>query len=77
MYQKITQIDLILYYYNETQLTESVLIQKGIDSDPEVRNCFELIKHSDRMLNELLERPSRHCLEELLNYSRSLIAEKE
>lgn len=71
MHQKTTLDELILYYYNETQLTENVLIQKDIDLDEDTAETFEDIKQAASLLDELLEKPSLRCTENILKYSRA------
>jgi hypothetical protein len=70
MHQKSTLDELILYYYNETQLTENVLIQNDIDHNEETAAMFEDIKKAASLMNELLEKPSPRCKESILSYSR-------
>lgn len=70
MERKCTTDDLILYLYNETPLTDTVLIQRDIDTDAETAADFEDLKAAQHMLNALLERPSNACLRSVLRYSR-------
>lgn len=70
MHQITTLNKLIHYFYNETQLTENVLIQKDIDHNQEIAETFEDIKRAAFLLDELLERPSDRCAENILKYSR-------
>jgi len=74
MEKKCTTDDLILYLYNETPITETVLIQQDIDTDAETATAFEDLKAAQRMLNALLERPSNACFRSILRYSRGLDA---
>ncbi len=71
MHQKSTLDKLILYFYNETQLTENVLIQKDIDYNEETAETFEDIKHAAILMDELLEKPSARCAGNILKYSRA------
>ena len=71
MHQKSTLDELILYYYNETQLTENVLIQKDIDHNEDTAETFEDIKQAASMLDQLLEKPSARCANNILKYSRA------
>lgn len=71
MHQKSTLDELILYFYNETQLTENVLIQKDIDHNEETAETFADIKHAAILMDELLEKPSSRCAENILKYSRA------
>lgn len=65
-----TSKNLILYLYNETRMTDSVLIQRSIDYDPEVEEEFENIKQAAKLLDRSLTRPSKDCIERILSYSR-------
>ncbi|MBL0342471.1 MAG: hypothetical protein IPP71_17155 [Bacteroidetes bacterium] len=60
---------LILYLYNETGLTESVLTQNKIDTDPEVETEFDNIKRAFRYVDKALMNPSPKCLSNILEYS--------
>ncbi len=71
MHQKTTLDELILYFYNETQLTENVLIQKDIDCNEVTAETFEDIKQAAIMLDELLEKPTSRCADNILKYSRA------
>jgi len=71
MHQKSTLDELILYFYNETQLTENVLIQKDIDCNEETAETYEDIKQAASMLDELLEKPSARCAENILRYPKA------
>ncbi|MEP7171769.1 MAG: hypothetical protein ABI855_20515 [Bacteroidota bacterium] len=62
--------DLLLYLYNETKMTESVLIQKAIDYDAETEGEFEDLKTAVAYLDKLLETPSKKCIENILKYSK-------
>ena len=70
MNKKFTLNDLLLYLYNETHLTESVLIQKAIDYDAETEEEFEDLKSAVAYLDKLLEKPSQKCIENILKYSK-------
>ncbi len=64
-----TTNDLILYLYNETPLTETVLIQKDIDTDPATEAEFESLKKAQHLLDCMLERPANSCLRSIMRYS--------
>jgi hypothetical protein len=70
MHKKFTPNDLLLYLYNETKMTESVLIQKAIDYDCETEEEFEDLKATVKQLDKLLETPSKHCVDNILKYSK-------
>lgn len=58
--------DLILYAYNETELTESVLIQQSIDGDPLVENEYQEIVASINVLDKVLLEPDRETMDRLM-----------
>ena len=60
---------LILYLFNETALTETVIIQKSIDYDPEVEVEFENIKSAMEMIDKTLMDPSRASVQKIMNYA--------
>lgn len=66
-----TTLELLLYLYNETKMTESVLIQKAIDNDPETEEEFEEIKAALSYLDSILLSPSKKSVDNILNYSRA------
>jgi hypothetical protein len=68
-----TTENLILYYYNETPLAETVIIQKEIDHDPETELEFEILKSAMQKLDDLLCFPSQKCVDSILNYSRNTV----
>lgn len=70
MHRKFTPNDLLLYLYNETKMTESVLIQKAIDYDCETEEEFEELKSAVAYLDKLLEFPSEKCIDNILKYSK-------
>ncbi len=72
MQHDITQDDLILYYYNETQLIKNVLIQRAIDNDEETAYFFEAIKDAHRFLDQCLLNAPADCLRQILSKVRSV-----
>lgn len=64
-----TTENLILYLFNETGMTDSVLIQRNIDTDPEVETEFDNIKRAFRYVDKALMNPSPRCLSNILEYS--------
>lgn len=70
MNKKFTLNDLLLYLYNETKMTESVLIQKAIDFDAATEEEFEDLKSAVTYLDKLLETPSEKCIKNILKYSK-------
>lgn len=69
MSQTSTTEKLLLYYFNETEMTDSVLIQRHIDYNPEVEVQFENIKMAFGFLDSILMKPSDKCISNILNYA--------
>lgn len=69
MSENSTTEKLILYLFNETALTDSVLIQKSIDYDPEVEVEFENIKSALQMIDKTLMNPSAKTVEQIMQYA--------
>jgi hypothetical protein len=69
MSKTATTENLILYYFNETALTESVLVQREIDQDPETEAEYENMKRSFRFVDQALCDPSRKSVERILRYA--------
>lgn len=70
MSKNSTTNDLILYLYNETLLTKTVLIQQDIDHNPHTAEEFEDLKRARALLDQLLQRPSEHCIDNIMAFSR-------
>ena len=58
--------DLILYAYNETELTDTVLIQQSIDGDPLVQNEYNEIVASINILDKALLEPDQSVIDRLM-----------
>jgi len=61
---------LVLYLYNETRLTDTVLIQNAIDNDEEIAETFQDLVKARDLINETLMTPSKRSVEMILNYSK-------
>ena len=72
MYDNFTTNDFILYYFNEPEITESVLIQKKIDTCPEAETEFENIVNVMDHIDKIMIAPSASVLQKVLNYSKSI-----
>ena len=66
MNKMYSQEDLILYAYNETELTDSVLIQQSIDGDPLVEDEYQEIVASIDVLNKVLFEPDQETMDRLM-----------
>lgn len=58
--------DLILYAYNETELTDTVLIQNSIDGDPLVQDEYNEIVASINRLDKALLEPDENVMNQLM-----------
>ncbi|MFZ9943874.1 MAG: hypothetical protein ACO3O0_09710 [Bacteroidia bacterium] len=69
MDSNITNEKLILYLYNETDMLDSVLVQRQIDEDPETECAFENIKASLKLFDAALTPPSQESVNRILRYA--------
>lgn len=60
---------LVLYLFNETEMTDSVLIQRAIDTDDEVEMEFINIKRAFRYVDRALVDPSPKSVQNILRYA--------
>lgn len=60
---------LILYLFNETGMSDSVLIQRHIDNDEEVETEFTNIKRAFRFVDRALVSPSPQSVKNILQYA--------
>jgi hypothetical protein len=65
-----TTDNLILYYFNETAMAETVLVQNAIDIDVVVRDEYEEIKSTFDILDECIATPRQSSIEAIMNYSK-------
>ena len=72
MYENFTTNDFILYYFNETEITVSGMIQKKIDTCPEAETEFENIVNVMDHIDKIMIAPSASVLQKVLNYSKSI-----
>ena len=70
MNENITLNHLILYLYNETALSDSVLVQKAIDHDEEVAEEFQSLIEARDLISKSLLAPSGNSIQSILSYSR-------
>lgn len=62
---------LLLYLFNETEMTDSVMIQHDIDYNYYVAEEFKNMKESLGYLDEMLVEPSKRSVNQILDYSKS------
>lgn len=71
MVQTSTTESLILYLFNETDMIESVLIQREIDENMEVENEFEHMKSALEYLDNALINPSEASVSKIMAFATS------
>lgn len=69
MDESSTQNRLILYLFNETEMADSVLIQKEIDEDPEVECEFENLKATLMLFDNALTAPSQKSVQNVMRFA--------
>jgi len=68
---KITTLNyLVLYLYNETKMTDTVLIQNAIDTNHEIAETYQDLKDAKALINETVMTPSQKSIQTILNYSK-------
>lgn len=70
MNKNSTPIDLILYLYNETQLTQSVVTQCAIDYDPEVEEEYRQLVFVKNLLDGAVIAPRTSTVDFIKSYSQ-------
>ena len=60
---------LVLYLFNETGMSDSVLIQRDIDNDAEVEAEFTNIKRAFRFVDRALTDPSPASIRNIMRYA--------
>jgi len=69
---KISTNKLLLYVFNETEMTDSVVVQHAIDTDYYVAEEFRDITNTLNHLDSLMSAPKKSTIENIMAYSRSL-----
>ena len=72
MYLNSTTENLILYYFNETDLSDTVLTQHEIDTDPDVEDEYQSIVTTMDLIDQSLLCPSRNVVGNILEYSKTI-----
>ncbi|MBL7924225.1 MAG: hypothetical protein JNL88_08505 [Bacteroidia bacterium] len=70
MNETVTLDHLILYLYNETELSDTVMIQKAIDHDEETASEFENLVAARNLIDRTLMSPSSDSLATVLAYAK-------
>lgn len=60
---------LVLYLFNETGMTDSVIVQREIDNNEDVYQEFTSIKRAFRYVDCALADPSPECVKNILKYA--------
>lgn len=69
MNENITLNHLVLYLYNETEITESVMVQKAIDQDEEIAEEFYSMAAARDLIDQSLMHASKSSIESILSYA--------
>ncbi len=69
---KISTRKLLLYLFNETEMTDSVVIQHAIDYDYYTAEEFNEIKESFDHLDSLMCDPDQSTVRNIMAYSKSV-----
>ena len=70
MNKNSTKIDLVLYLYNETQLTQSVITQQAIDFDEEMHEEFQQLVFVKNLLDDATIAAPRATIDRIKAYSK-------
>lgn len=73
MDENSTHEQLVLYYFNETEMTDSVLVQNEIDTVEEVREEFDEIVEVFDHIDKIVMEPSVKTVNAILKYSRQAL----
>lgn len=65
--QYFTNNDLIRYYFNETQITDTVITQHAIDNFPEVEQEYETMVAIFEKINGTLMNVSESSIQKILS----------
>lgn len=71
MMDKISTKKLLLYLFNETEMTDSVVVQHAIDENYYVAEEFQEMKESLAHLDSIICDPRKSSVDKILSYSRS------
>ena len=71
MEQTFTIDDYVRYIYNETDLPDTVLIQRSIDNDEEVEEDFQQLVKTVKLLDKILQEPRQATVNKILEFSKN------
>lgn len=69
MEEVCTLNELVAYLYNETELTQTVIVQKAIDHDEEVAETYQDLLSAKALLDKTFLKPSEGIVHNILTYS--------
>ena len=69
MNETVTLNDLILYLYNETELSQTVQIQQAIDNHEEVAETYESLVEARSLVQQSLMHASTVSVQSVLAYA--------
>lgn len=70
MAENYTTNDLILYLYNETELTDTVFVQNAIDNDDYIAEEYAQLVAVKQLLDYLPAMPSATTVDSIMAYSK-------
>ncbi len=70
MHTNFTLNNLILYYFNETEMADSVLTQHDIDCNAETEEQYNEIVNTMDYIDYHMISPSSKTISNILNYSK-------
>lgn len=70
MSETVTLNHLILYLYNETELTDSVLVQHTLDHNEEAAEEYRQLIEARKLIDQTLLAPSKNTVSSILAYSQ-------
>ncbi len=69
MNEHVTPEKMLLYLYNETEMADSVMVQRSIDNDPAIEQEFNLLAKARKMLNRIEMHASPDSIASVLGYA--------
>ena len=72
MIKTFTQTDILKFYYNEVTETEKKEIETALLWDSTLAEYYQELIEMEVALDKVRKEPSEKCIENILNYSRSL-----
>lgn len=70
MNEHITPEKMLLYLYNETEMSDSVLVQRSLDNDPAIEEEFNMMAKARKMLDRIELHASPDSIATILGYAR-------